>query len=70
MAEQSTVLQLSAAMDDIPAPIYQRVKLAIIRQIRTGTWQPHQRVPSESELVTELGVSRMTINRALRELTN
>ncbi|MDL1298506.1 UTRA domain-containing protein [Yersinia pestis] len=70
MAEQSTVLQLSAAMDDIPAPIYQRVKLAIIRQIRTGTWQPHQRVPSESELVTELGVSRMTINRALLEVHN
>ncbi|CNH41399.1 GntR family transcriptional regulator [Yersinia aldovae] len=70
MAVQQTVLQLSAAMGDIPAPIYQRVKLAIIRQIRTGTWQPHQRVPSESELVAELGVSRMTINRALRELTS
>ncbi|EKN4842528.1 GntR family transcriptional regulator, partial [Yersinia enterocolitica] len=51
MAEQQTTLQLSPAMDDTPAPIYQRVKLAIIRQIRTGVWQPHQRVPSESELV-------------------
>ncbi|ATM85630.1 MULTISPECIES: histidine utilization repressor [Yersinia] len=70
MAEQQTVLQLSAAMDDTPAPIYQRVKLAIIHQIRTGVWQPHQRIPSESELVNELGVSRMTINRALRELTS
>ncbi|WP_411569418.1 histidine utilization repressor [Serratia sp. UGAL515B_01] len=57
-------------MSDTPAPIYQRVKQAIISQIRAGHWQPHQRVPSESELVTELGVSRMTINRALRELTS
>jgi GntR family histidine utilization transcriptional repressor len=70
VAEQQTVLQLAAAMSDAPAPIYQRVKQAIVNQIRAGHWQPHQRVPSESELVAELGVSRMTINRALRELTS
>ncbi|EEP91527.1 hypothetical protein ykris0001_39420 [Yersinia kristensenii ATCC 33638] len=40
VAEQLAALQLSAAMDDTPAPIYQRVKLAIMRQIRTGVWQP------------------------------
>lgn len=67
---QQTLSQLSAAITDTPAPIYQRVKQAIVGQIRTGVWQPHQRVPSESELVNELGVSRMTINRALRELTS
>jgi len=67
---QQTLSQLSAAISDTPAPIYQRVKQAIISQIRAGVWQPHQRVPSESELVNELGVSRMTINRALRELTS
>ncbi|AKA37032.1 histidine utilization repressor [Yersinia ruckeri] len=70
MAEQQSLLQLTSAMSDAPAPIYLRVKQAIIRQIRSGTWQPHQRVPSESELVAELSVSRMTINRALRELTS
>ncbi|MFC0227155.1 histidine utilization repressor [Serratia aquatilis] len=70
MVDQQTVLQLAAAMSDTPAPIYLRVKQAIISQIRAGHWQPHQRVPSESELVAELGVSRMTINRALRELTS
>ena len=70
MVIQQRASQLAGAMSDIPAPIYQRVKQAIISQIRTGAWQPHQRIPSESELVNELGVSRMTINRALRELTN
>ena len=70
MVDQQTVLQLAAAMSDTPAPIYQRVKQAIVNQIRAGHWLPHQRVPSESELVAELGVSRMTINRALRELTD
>ncbi|PKE28664.1 histidine utilization repressor [Rahnella sp. AA] len=67
---QQTLSELAAAMSDTPAPIYQRVKQAIIGQIRAGVWKPHQRVPSESELVNELGVSRMTINRALRELTS
>jgi GntR family histidine utilization transcriptional repressor len=70
VVDQQTVLQLAAAMSETPAPIYQRVKQAIVSQIRAGHWQPHQRVPSESELVSELGVSRMTINRALRELTS
>lgn len=70
MVDQQIMLQLAAAMSDTPAPIYQRVKQAIVSQIRAGHWQPHQRVPSESELVAELGVSRMTINRALRELTS
>lgn len=70
MARQTAISQLSAAMSDQPAPIYQRVKQAIISQISEGVWQPNQRVPSESELVNELGVSRMTINRALRELTS
>jgi len=67
---QQILSQLAAAISDTPAPIYQRVKQAIIDQVRAGIWRPHQRVPSESEMVNELGVSRMTINRALRELTS
>jgi len=70
MVVQTAISQLSAAMSDQPAPIYLRVKQAIISQIREGVWKANQRVPSESELVNELGVSRMTINRALRELTS
>ncbi|MBC3412666.1 histidine utilization repressor [Pseudomonas sp. SWRI51] len=56
-------------MGEGPAPLYARVKQMIIQQIENGSWPPHHRVPSESELVAELGFSRMTINRALRELT-
>ncbi|QCR38846.1 histidine utilization repressor [Nissabacter sp. SGAir0207] len=69
MTEQTAISQLAAAMGEQPAPIYVRVKQAIISQIKQGTWKPNQRIPSESELVANLGVSRMTINRALRELT-
>jgi GntR family transcriptional regulator, histidine utilization repressor len=48
---------------------YQQVKDLIARQIQDGTWRAGDRLPSENELVQQLGLSRMTINRALRELT-
>lgn len=60
---------LAAQLGDSPAPLYARVKQMISQQIHSGAWPPHYRVPSESELVNQLGFSRMTINRALRELT-
>ncbi|MEE3651639.1 MULTISPECIES: histidine utilization repressor [unclassified Brenneria] len=69
MSEYKTLSEMMTHLSDEPAPLYQQVKKGIIRLIGNGDWQPRQRVPSESELVLELGVSRMTINRALRELT-
>jgi len=65
----SRPLSLADQLSDVPAPLYAQVKQMIVQQIQNGAWQPHHRVPSESELVEELGFSRMTINRALRELT-
>lgn len=53
-----------------PAPFYEKVKQAISEKIATGIWRPHDRIPSEAELVAQFGFSRMTINRALRELTD
>ncbi len=49
-------------------PLYERVKSYVTDRIRSGAWRPGARVLSEHELVRELGVSRMTANRALREL--
>jgi len=51
-------------------PRYQRLKEEIIAQISSGRLRPRDRVPSENELVGSAGVSRMTANRALRELTH
>lgn len=53
-----------------PAPFYETVKQDICKKIADGVWQPHDRIPSEAELVAQYGFSRMTINRALRELTD
>lgn len=49
--------------------LYQQVKDFIVRNITSGTWRPGHRLPSENELVAKFGISRMTVNRALRELT-
>lgn len=51
-------------------PRYQQLKDAIIERISDGELRPGDRVPSENELVLSSGVSRMTANRALKELTD
>ena len=51
-------------------PLYKKVKNHIIEQIETGQLKPHQKVSSENQLVKMFGISRMTVNRALRELTD
>ena len=55
----------TAAVDE---PLYALIKHHIVDAIRDGEMGPGDRVPSEAELVERFGVSRMTANRALREL--
>ncbi len=51
-------------------PRYERVKRHLLEGMQAGRWQVGARLPSEPELVASLGVARMTVNRALRELTS
>jgi GntR family histidine utilization transcriptional repressor len=51
-------------------PRYQQLKDLIINRISAGELRPSDRVPSENELVEAMNVSRMTANRALRELND
>ena len=57
-------------MENNKIPRYQQLKELIINQISAGILKPMQRVPSENQLVASMGVSRMTANRALRELND
>jgi GntR family transcriptional regulator, histidine utilization repressor len=58
-------------MPPAPAPTarYLQVKQFILNRISSGALRPGDQIPSENELVRELGVARMTANRALRELS-
>jgi GntR family histidine utilization transcriptional repressor len=49
-------------------PLYLQVKQHILDNIGSGKWSTSSRVPSENDIVKSFGVSRMTANRALREL--
>jgi GntR family histidine utilization transcriptional repressor len=57
----------SAAKSAAAAP-YARVKQFLKEELSRGRWPPGALMPSEAELVSQFGVSRMTVNRALREL--
>ena len=51
-----------------PEPLYLQVKRHILDNVGSGKWAASARVPSENDIVKSFGVSRMTANRALREL--
>lgn len=49
-------------------PLYKRVKAHVLSLIEDGTLKAGDRAPSEADLVDLMSVSRMTANRALKEL--
>lgn len=57
-------------MSGATGPLYEKVKTYVINRISSGEWSTDHRLPSENDLVASLGISRMTVNRALRELTS
>ncbi|MET0540339.1 MAG: histidine utilization repressor [Variovorax sp.] len=58
----------AAAVRKPELALYAQVKDHIVRRIQDGSWPAGHRLPSEHELVAQFGISRMTVNRALREL--
>lgn len=63
------LMLIEEADADKALPAYQRIKQAILHQIHSGRWQAGQAIPTEMALCEAFGVSRMTVNRALRELS-
>lgn len=61
---------LPAATGDDRTPAYLRVKRHVLAQIQSGTWQEGEAIPGEETLARTFGVSRMTVNRAIRELSD
>jgi GntR family histidine utilization transcriptional repressor len=50
-------------------PLFQRIKDHLLAEIHAGKWREGDVIPSEPELAAQFRVSRMTVNRAVRELT-
>lgn len=52
-----------------PLPLYKQVKEYLLERIAAGAWQDGSKIPSEYELMGTLGASRMTVHRAVREMS-
>jgi GntR family transcriptional regulator len=46
-------------------PFYKQIKQQIEARIMNGTWKEGQRLPSQRDLCTEFGVSRITVRQAI-----
>ncbi len=51
-----------------PVPLYTQIKEILRDRILDGTYQAHEQMPSESELMETFGVSRITVRQALGDL--
>ena len=47
---------------------YLEIKDYLLERIRSGEFKPDQAIPAERELAAQLGVSRMTVRKAIEEL--
>jgi len=61
---------VSTKASDALQPLYLKVKRHILDNIGSGKWAISERVPSENDIVKKFGVSRMTANRAFKELSD
>lgn len=59
---------LSALAPAADVRLYSRIREELRARIASGAWQPHDRLPSESELMGLYGVSRITVRQALSDL--
>lgn len=56
--------------EDASGPAFKRIKDYVLGRIQSGQWREGEAIPTEQALAAQFGVSRMTANRALRELTD
>lgn len=63
-------LSIDPVQNGAPFALYERIKGAIRDKVRAGEWRPGDKIPSENDLAKAMKASRMTVNRALRELSD
>jgi GntR family transcriptional regulator len=53
-----------------PLPLYHQVEVDMRQRIESGEWRRGEQIPTEAELCTIYGASRVTIREAVRRLTD
>ena len=49
-------------------PLYLQIQQHLLDKIHGGDWPAHHQIPPEEQLARDFGVSRMTANKAIRDL--
>lgn len=49
-------------------PLYYQIRRSLLEQLRSGTLKSGEMIPSEEEISSQLGVSRMTARQAIKSL--
>ena len=68
MSAVAAIVGSSRFQADDPAPLYLRLQSAIREAVGAGTLAPGDALPPERELAAELGISRVTVRKALAGL--
>lgn len=50
------------------SPLYQQIKLLLVRSLQSGEWKPGEAIPSELELAGRFRVSQGTVRKAIDDL--
>lgn len=50
------------------SPLYQQIKVLILKSLQSGEWKPGELIPSEMELSVRFRVSQGTVRKAIDEL--
>jgi GntR family transcriptional regulator len=50
------------------SPLYQQIKVLLIKSLESSQWKPGELMPSETELAARYGVSQGTVRKAIDEL--
>jgi GntR family transcriptional regulator len=54
----------------VPIPFYYQISDILLKKIESREFLPHQQIPSEDQLASIFGVSRMTVRQAISSLVN
>jgi GntR family transcriptional regulator len=57
-------------LSPVQQPLYVQIKELLRGRILDGSYQPHQQLPSEAEMIAAFDVSRITVRQALGDLEN
>lgn len=55
---------------DLPVPLYHQLEEVLKAEIESGRWRPGEQIPTESQLVENFGVSKITVRQALQGLVD